>query len=122
MAEITRTQENSRELADRTLTDQTLADQAQIDPANEERWRALLDSSLDCIIWTDEQGRIEEFNSSAERTFRASRAAVLGKDLSSTILPAALRCHLRGELFASVVKSGVDPAGNPLETKAMRSD
>jgi two-component system, cell cycle sensor histidine kinase and response regulator CckA len=89
---------------------------------SESRCRALLDSSLDCIIWTDEQGRIEEFNSAAERTFRVSRATVLGKDLSATILPSALRPHLRGELFASVASSGIELAGNRLETKAMRAD
>jgi PAS domain S-box-containing protein len=86
----------------------------------EARYRALLDSALDCIIWTDERGRIEEFNSAAERTFRISRSAVLGKDLSETILPAALRPHLRSELFASVASSGVELVGNRLETKVMR--
>jgi PAS domain S-box-containing protein len=89
---------------------------------HEDRWRALLEFSLDCIIWTDEQGRIEEFNSAAERTFRTSRAEVIGRDLSSTILPLALRCHLRSELFASVASSGIELAGNRLETKAMRAD
>jgi PAS domain S-box-containing protein len=86
----------------------------------EARYRALLDSALDCIIWTDERGRIEEFNSAAERTFRISRSAVLGKDLSETILPTALRPHLRSELFASVASSGVELVGNRLETKVMR--
>jgi two-component system, cell cycle sensor histidine kinase and response regulator CckA len=87
----------------------------------EVRYRALLDSALDCIIWTDAHGKIIEFNPSSERTFRISRAKALGKDLSETILPAALRPHLRGELFASVASSGIELVGNRLETKVMRA-
>ena len=85
------------------------------------RYRALLDSALDCIIWTDSEGRVEEFNAAAERTFRISRAAVLGKDLSETILPGALRPHLRRELFASVASRGIELVGNRLETKVLRA-
>jgi PAS domain S-box-containing protein len=94
---------------------------AQSPEEGEARYRALLDSALDCIIWTDERGRIEEFNPAAERTFRIARSAVLGKDLSETILPAALRPHLRSELFASVASSGIEIVGNRLETKVMRA-
>jgi two-component system cell cycle sensor histidine kinase/response regulator CckA len=85
------------------------------------RYRALLNTSLDSILWTDATGRIQEFNAAAERTFRISREAVLGKDLSETILPAALRPHLSSELFASVASSGIELMGNRLETKVMRA-
>ena len=84
------------------------------------RYRALLNTSLDSIIWTDGRGRIQEFNAAAERTFRISREAVLGKDLSETILPAALRPHLSSELFTSVASSGIELMGTRLETKVMR--
>lgn len=87
----------------------------------EARCRALLDSALDCIIWTDAQGKILEFNPASERTFRISREKALAKDLSETILPPALRPHLRGELFASVASSGVGLVGNRLETKVLRA-
>lgn len=87
----------------------------------EARYRSLLDSALDCIIWTDKSGRIEEFNPAAERTLHISRAEALGRDLSETILPAALRPHLRSELFASVASSGIELVGNRLETKVMRA-
>jgi two-component system, cell cycle sensor histidine kinase and response regulator CckA len=85
------------------------------------RYRALLETALDCIIWTDHRGRISEFNAAAERTFRISRAAVLGKDLAETILPAALRPHLRSELFVSAASSGIELLGHRLETKVMRA-
>jgi two-component system cell cycle sensor histidine kinase/response regulator CckA len=104
--------------------DRSRAQQALVESdfdERESRYRALLDSALDCIIWTDECGRIEEFNHAAERTFRLSRAKALGQDLSETILPVALRPHLRGELFSSVASSGIELVGNRLETKVMRS-
>src|SRR5208282_472037 len=85
------------------------------------RYRALLNTSLDSIIWTDGSGRIQEFNAAAERTFRITREAVLGSDLSETILPAALRPHLSSELFTSVAASGIELMGNRLETKVMRT-
>jgi two-component system, cell cycle sensor histidine kinase and response regulator CckA len=85
------------------------------------RYQAVLDSALDCIIWTDARGTIIEFNAAAERTLRISRASALGKDLSETILPAALRPHLRSELFASVASSGLEIVGTRLETKVMRA-
>jgi two-component system cell cycle sensor histidine kinase/response regulator CckA len=89
---------------------------------SEARRQALLDSALDCIVCTDDQGKIIDFNAAAERTFRVSRAAVLGKDLSETILPPALRDRHRRELFASSVSSGIAVIGNRLETRALRSD
>lgn len=87
----------------------------------EARYRALLDSALDCIIWTDAQGKIIEFNPASERTFRIPRAKALGRDLSEAILPPALHPHLRGELFASVASSGMELVGNRLETKVLRA-
>src|SRR5580692_6638232 len=85
---------------------------------SEARRQALLDSALDCIICTVEQIRIIDFNSAAERTFRVPRFAVLGRDLSETILPAGLRDRHRRELFASGAAEGIAVVGNRLETKA----
>src|SRR5580658_5985574 len=107
-------------MADTSATSDDFRVQASLEEG-EARYRSLLDSALDCIIWTNESGKIEEFNAAAERTFHTSRAAVLGKDLSETILPSALRPHLRSELFASVASSGIELVGNRLETKVMRA-
>jgi len=89
---------------------------------SEARRQALLDSALDCIISTDDQGKIIDFNAAAERTFRVSRSAVLGKDLLDTILPADLRDRYRSELLTVSVSAGIDVLGNRLETRALRSD
>src|SRR5258708_27468383 len=84
--------------------------------------RVLLDSALDCIICTDGEARITEFNAAAARMFRISRSAALSKDLAETILPPILRDHYRRELFASLSSAGIDVMGNRLEAKGMRSD
>lgn len=89
---------------------------------SEARRQALLDSALDCIICTDDQAKIIDFNAAAERTFRVSRSAVLGRDLCETILPPTLRDRHRRELFAHSVSAGIDVIGNRLETRALRSD
>jgi len=90
--------------------------------ASETRKQALLDFALDCIICADEQVRITDFNAASERTFRISRSEALGKDLTDTILPAALRDPIRGEFFKSGVNGGIDVIGNRLETTCLRAD
>jgi two-component system, cell cycle sensor histidine kinase and response regulator CckA len=106
-------------MADRVSAEQTSRE--DLLEQGDARYRALLETALDCIIWTDHRGRISEFNAAAERTFRISRAAVLGKDLAEIILPAALRPHLRSELFVSAASSGIELLGHRLETKVMRA-
>ena len=88
----------------------------------EARRQALLDLALDCIICTDSRTRITEFNLAAERMFRISRTAALGKDLVATVLAPAVRDRLRRELFATGAAAGVSVLGNRLETRAIRSD
>jgi two-component system cell cycle sensor histidine kinase/response regulator CckA len=89
---------------------------------SEARRQALLDSALDCIICTDSSGKITDFNSTAERTFRIPRTEALGKDLANTILPPDIRYRRRRELLASTSSVGIKVVGNRLETRAMRSD
>ena len=59
--------------------------------ASEARLRAVIDGALDCIISIDAGGRIVEFNPAAERTFAYRREDVIGRSLSETIVPPALR-------------------------------
>src|ERR1043166_1908311 len=83
--------------------------------------QGLLDSALDCIICTDSESRITDFNLSAERTFRIPRSNVLNKDLADTILPATLREQHRKELAAAAPLE-VLVVGNRFETRGLRSD
>ena len=54
---------------------------------SEARARAIIESTLDCIIMADENGRIVEFNPAAERTFGWSRDEALGKDFQELLFP-----------------------------------
>ncbi|HUK26504.1 MAG TPA: PAS domain S-box protein [Terriglobales bacterium] len=84
--------------------------------------KALLDSAFDCIICTDGEGRIIEFNAAAERTFRRSRSGVVGADLAETILPVPLRDFHRREFFHSPSAGKSEMIGSRLESTAIRSD
>jgi two-component system cell cycle sensor histidine kinase/response regulator CckA len=84
--------------------------------------RTLLDSALDCIVCTDGESRITEFNAAAERTFRIPRSVALGKDFAETLLPPNLRDRYRRELFVSPSSASLDVMGNRLEATGMRSD
>ncbi|MGH2957077.1 MAG: PAS domain-containing protein, partial [Solirubrobacterales bacterium] len=53
----------------------------------EELARSILDSAHEAFISIDEEGRIAEWTSQAERDFGWSRAEVLGRPLAETILP-----------------------------------
>ena len=52
---------------------------------------AVLESALDCIICMDVQGRVQEFNPAAERTFGYSRSEVIGRELAELIVPPEYR-------------------------------
>jgi PAS domain S-box-containing protein len=90
--------------------------------ASEARRQAVLESALDCIICTDSSGRVTDFNSAAERTFRIVRAAALDKDLVDIIFPADLREEHRHELFGDSAVRGIDVLGTRLETRAVRAN
>ena len=54
---------------------------------SEARNRAVLETSLDCIISIDVSSRIIEFNAAAERTFGYKRADVMGHKMAELIIP-----------------------------------
>ena len=55
------------------------------------RSSAILETSLDCIVTADHEGRILEFNQAAEKTFGYRRDEVIGKLLTETIAPESMR-------------------------------
>src|SRR5579862_6703073 len=83
--------------------------------------QVLLNSSLDCIVCTDAQARITEFNSASERVFRISRSVALGKDLPGLLFPNSQNTY-RKQLFDAVSTSDVELLGNRVEITATRSD
>ena len=65
---------------------------------SETRKAAILDSSLDCIVTIDSEGRITAFNRAAERTLGYSRQNLMGRQLVETLVPHSLRERNRREL------------------------
>ena len=58
---------------------------------DEAQERGYLEAALDCVIVIDGEGRVVEFNPSAERTFGYARSKVLGHVLGDLIVPPSLR-------------------------------
>lgn len=83
---------------------------------------AVLESSLDCILTIDREGRILEFNPAAEKTFGWTRASVLGREMAQVIIPPSLReAHRRG--LAHYLSTGAGQAlGKRIEVPALRAD
>lgn len=88
----------------------------------ERRRAAILEGSLDPIVTIDEQGKIIEFNISAEQTFGYSREDVLGKEMAQVLIPPSMReMHYRG--FRRYLATGENTViGKRLRLPAMRSD
>jgi PAS domain S-box-containing protein/diguanylate cyclase (GGDEF)-like protein len=83
---------------------------------------AILESSLDCLITIDHEGKVVEFNPAAEATFGLTREHALGKAMVELIVPLRLRdAHRRG--FAHYLATGEGPIlGKRLELEAIRAD
>jgi diguanylate cyclase (GGDEF)-like protein/PAS domain S-box-containing protein len=83
---------------------------------------AILETSLDCVITIDQEGRIIEFNPAAEATFGFTRGQALGKIMVDLIVPPRLRdAHRRG--FAHYLATGKAPLlGKRVELEAIRAD
>src|SRR5688572_3150913 len=74
-----------------------LIDSGQRLAESQARNAGILDAALDCIITMDHEGRVVDFNASAERTFGYQRSEILGRLMADLIIPPALRNrHQRG--------------------------
>jgi PAS domain S-box-containing protein len=65
----------------------------------EVHYRSIVESSFDAIITIDAEGKVTEFNLSAELMFGRSRMSVLGRELAETIIPERLRDAHRAGLL-----------------------
>ena len=88
----------------------------------EARRRAILEASLDAIVAMDQDGRITEFNRSAERTFGYSRDEVIGLDLADTLIPPYLRERHRTALKRYQETGESTLLGQRMELTALRKD
>jgi PAS domain S-box-containing protein len=91
-SELAATNERLRkEITERKLAVERLRREETELKRSEAHKAAILDSSLDCIVAMDHDGRITEFNQAAERTFGYSKQQVMGKHLADVIIPLSLR-------------------------------
>jgi diguanylate cyclase (GGDEF)-like protein/PAS domain S-box-containing protein len=85
------------------------------------RNRAVLTSSLDCVIAMDARGVVTEFNPAAERTFGYSAEDAIGRDLADLLIEPAERDAVRLQFIAGLGPSG-DLLGHRREMTVMRAD
>jgi PAS domain S-box-containing protein len=79
-------------------------------------------SALDAIIVMDHEGKLVEFNPTAEKIFGYARADVVGKPLADLIIPERLRARHRAGI-AHFLATGEGPVLNQLlEMPALRAD
>ncbi|HTZ73433.1 MAG TPA: PAS domain S-box protein [Candidatus Aquilonibacter sp.] len=115
-------EELRKEIAERMSAEHRLRQEEAELKRSEAYKTAILDSSLDCIVGIDHEGRITEFNPAAERTLGYVRENVLGKRLVDVIVPPALReKHLAG--FARHLSTGESRVlGRRIEMSALCAD
>ncbi|WP_018232214.1 hybrid sensor histidine kinase/response regulator [Thioalkalivibrio thiocyanodenitrificans] len=89
---------------------------------SEDRLRATVEASLDCIIGMDVEGRITEFNPAAEQCFGLRRDDVMGQVLAELIIPQRFRAEHQAGLMR-FRETGEGPyLGRRVEITAQRAD
>jgi PAS domain S-box-containing protein len=83
---------------------------------------AILSSALDCIIVSDSQGRIVEFNAAAERTFGMARKDMLGRGMDETIVPHQHRERHRKGMERFLAGGAPRVVGRRVEIEALHAD
>jgi PAS domain S-box-containing protein len=102
------------------LIERRRAEQAVVE--GEQRMRAVLRASLDCIVIIDHMGQILEFNPAAERVFGVSAADAIGRELAEVIVPPELRGRHRAGLARCVAGQAAGLIGRRVETMGLRHD
>jgi diguanylate cyclase (GGDEF)-like protein/PAS domain S-box-containing protein len=86
------------------------------------RYRAVIESSLDCVIAIDGSGRILEFNGTAERAFGFQAGDVIGRELAEVMVPAESRSVHRRALRRAIDDDDWRLLGRRIETTALCAD
>jgi PAS domain S-box-containing protein len=89
---------------------------------NQARKAAILESSLDCVVAMDPQGKVIEWNPAAERTFGLLRGDALGRPMAELIIPPRYRDdHWRG-LERHLATGETVVLGRRIQVVGMRAD
>jgi PAS domain S-box-containing protein len=103
----------------RDITARKMAEAQLVD--SEARARAVVETALDAIITTDEQGRVAEFNPAAERIFGWSAEQAVGRSIAELLFPDIDVAFEHG--LAHLAGAGaVSTLGRRIETFARRAD
>jgi PAS domain S-box-containing protein len=96
--------------------------QLYLERSRSEAWmRALLTTTVDGVITIDREGRIEEFNASAEKIFGWRRADIVGGNIR-LLMTQAERANEQAGLLAYLRDSSAHAAPNNEEVDAVRRD
>ncbi len=122
-AELAATNEElTKEIAERKSVEERLR-QEETELKHSEAYKAaILDSSLDCIVATDHEGCITEFNLAAERTLGYNRENVVGKHLADVIVPPSLREKYRAGFARHLATGESRVLGRRIEMTALCAD
>lgn len=88
----------------------------------EAQTRTILESALHSFIVMDRDGRVQEFNPTAEQTFGYSRDDIIGKEMAPLIIPPADRDRHREGLTRYLETGEGSVLGRRTEMTAMRAD
>ena len=104
------------------LREQQLAAQLEALQASEALKSAIVDHALAAIVATDAQGRIVEFNPSAELMFGRARDTVLGRPVSEVLMAERFRAAHEAGLLRLARGEAPRVLGKRLELHAVRAD
>ena len=114
-----------RDTAERTAAleqEARIRQQAEMDArSSQARTDAILDVALDCVILMNENGRIVQFNPSAERTFGYTSDEALGMPFAELITPGDRDAH-REDLARYVAGGEATGLNRRLEVMAVRKN
>lgn len=89
---------------------------------SEERKKAILESTLDCIITIDPEGHIIEFNPASEKAFGCSRDQALGRPISELVVFGGGQERHSDGAFHVLPTGEVLILGTRMELSAVRAD
>ncbi len=89
---------------------------------SEQRLRATVERSRDCIVAVDPGGRIIEFNPRAEATFRIPAAEAIGLEMAELLIPPRLRAAHRAGMQRYLETGESRIMDRPIEVRAQRAD
>ncbi len=112
-------EELRKEIVERKLAEERLRHEEKELKRSEAHKAAILDSSPDCVVAIDHEGRITEFNPTAEQTFGHRRSDVLGKHLAEVIIPPSLREKHRTGFVRYLATGASQVLGRRLEMTAL---